>query len=247
MPNLPTHIALARRAAERLQYPLIHNNPSAFLLGATAPDIRIITKRPREEYHFAELDFEHVGAGMGGLFEAHPTLRKPRDKATRAFVAGYLTHLMADEVWITTMFRPYFANDELFPDRDQGLVMDRACQLQLDRENRPDVAPLVGVLRRPMKRIGVGFIPPETLVAWQAWTADFLNERAYNWERLRNQARRIARGDDPHPAHDHTDAFIAGLPDSMARLHERVPEGCLVDYQTNAVDILTGTLKDYLG
>ena len=248
MPNLPTHIALARRAAERLQYPVIHNNPGAYLLGATAPDIRIITKRQRHEYHFAYLDFDKVGAGMSALFEAHPKLRKlDGHDATRAFVAGYLTHLMAYEVWITTMFRPHFANPDLFPDHDHGLVMDRACQIKLDRENRADVDPFLDILARPVHSIEVGFIPTDTLGEWQKWVVEFIRDRAYSWDRLRNQAKRIARGDEPHPAHDHTEAFINDLPDSIAKLHERVPQGLLVDYQVDALDILTGTLKDYLG
>ena len=66
MPNLATHIDLARRTAERLDHPVLEANLGCFLLGSTSPDIRVITRCGRETYHFATLDFESVGAGMDG-------------------------------------------------------------------------------------------------------------------------------------------------------------------------------------
>lgn len=247
MPNLPTHIALAGRAAERIDHHVIDNNQGAYLLGATTPDIRIITKKPRAEYHFTTLDFQTIGTGMNAMFAAHPELSALTvQDTTRAFIAGYLTHLLADELWISAVFRPYFANTDLFPDSIYGLVMDRACQLQLDRENRPQIKPLLNILTRPICGITISFIPDESIRQWQKWVVEFLNQRAFSWDRLRNQARRIANGQTAHPAYDHANTFIDDLPESLEQLYTRVPAGEFSNYQTDTVDILAGTLRDYL-
>ena len=248
MPNLPAHIHLAHQAALRLKDPGLTKHMGSYLLGSTAPDIRIITKRPREEYHFAPLDFEAVGAGAQGLFAAHPGLRAlpTGDGATRAFVAGYLTHLVADEVWITQMYRPYFANRAVFPDETHGKVMDRALQLEMDRQNREAIAQALPPMSSgPVDGIGVGFITGDLLERWRQWVVGFM-DGAYEWERLRNQARRIAAGDDGHAAHRVTDEFISELPESLDRLHESVSAKKVAAYQERAVKNLANTVSEYL-
>jgi hypothetical protein len=248
MPNLPAHIHLAHQAALRLQVQELKRHMGSYLLGATAPDIRIITKKPREEYHFALLEFEAVGDGAMGLFTAHPELRTlPKENgATRAFVAGYLTHLVADEVWITQMYRPYFANRKLFPDETNGKVMDRALQLEMDRLNREAIANVVPALTQPVDGIAVGFLASELLERWRQWVVGFM-EHAFEWERLRNQARRIPTlvGMTATP-HQLIDEFLNGLPYSLEKLHETVPPDKLAEYQERAVENLTSTVSEYL-
>ena len=136
MPNLPTHIRLATAAAARLRHPDVESQRGYFALGATAPDIRALTKRARSEYHFVELDFETIGTGVKTMFAAYPELMNAaeHDGPTRAFMAGYITHLMADESYITRMFRPYFGVDGVFEDKELAKVLDRAMQLDFDRQ-----------------------------------------------------------------------------------------------------------------
>ena len=142
MPNLPAHIELAAMVAERLGPSALDGNLGYFLLGSTSPDIRAITKADRQDYHFAPLSFESVGAGVDGMLSAHPELRDAagRDGPTGAFVAGYMTHLIYDETWIVEMFRPCFGNSGVFADEMEGKVLDRALQLDLDRQAQPRVA-----------------------------------------------------------------------------------------------------------
>ena len=89
-------------------------------------------------YHFAGLDFEEVGAGISGMAAAYPDLfdLSRLEEQTQAFLAGYVSHLVLDETWITEMFRRYFGNAEVFGDNVTGQVMDRALQIELDRESR---------------------------------------------------------------------------------------------------------------
>ena len=65
-----------------------------------------MTKWDRERTHFAPLSLESVGTGTRRMFDLYPELADRRNlpPATLAFVLGYVSHLTADEVWITTMF-----------------------------------------------------------------------------------------------------------------------------------------------
>ena len=218
-----------------------------FLLGSTSPDIRVLTKGSRERYHFTGLDFEHVGAGMRGLFDSHPELLASPDghEPTQAFVAGYLTHLVADETWIVGMYRPYFADQSLFEEDALGKVMDRALQLELDRQSWPSVDATLARVEEATDGVDVGFIPPDTLADWRAWVVDLMS-RGFTWERLRFMARRVSGGDEDHPAHGLADEFIKAMPGSLDDLFRRVPSRNLAEYRERAVDSSIGVLRGYL-
>ncbi len=247
LPNPPVHINLARRAADLLRHDTIDANMGYYLLGSTSPDIRVITRKDRACYHFARLDFEEVGTGINGLFHHHPELldAEAQSGATQAFMAGYLTHLMADETWITNMFRPFFGNQAVFEDGVVGLVMDRAMQLELDRRCWEEISPLGGLLDVTVEQVQVDFIPPETLADWVQWVTGNLN-RGFSWERLRFMARRIARGEENHPAHELADVFVNDASDGLERIYEYIPRGSEEEYHEAALASLTNAIEDYL-
>ncbi|MFQ5860967.1 MAG: zinc dependent phospholipase C family protein, partial [Dehalococcoidia bacterium] len=138
MPNLLAHIHIGLQAVERLSFPFLERNLGSLLLGCTSPDIRIITKGKRDETHFAPLNIQRVGEGVENLLRRYPRLRDARSlsEPTRAFLAGYISHLVADEVWVLEIYRPYFANPDPFSNRAQANLWDRALQLELDRQAR---------------------------------------------------------------------------------------------------------------
>lgn len=247
MPNLPVHIDLAHRAARRLDSPELDAYMGYFLLGSTSPDVRAITKRRREEYHFAPLSFESVGAGVQGLFDANPHLRAGSNGngRTRAFVAGYITHLTLDEAWITEMYRPHFGNRAAFEDDARGQVMDRALQLELDRLSQEGVDGVAVHLADAGDPVDVGFIDAETQADWHRWVVGF-TKREFTWDRLGHMARRIARGDDDHPAHGMAEEFLSAMPASLDRLFERVSRSDLSDFQERSVERLAGVVGEYL-
>ena len=110
MPNLPMHIYIARQVADELDWGFVHDHMGSCFLGSTTPDIRAMTKGDREQTHFAPLTLESVGEGTRKMFEMYPQLadKNHQNPATRAFILGYISHLVADETWITTMYRPHF-------------------------------------------------------------------------------------------------------------------------------------------
>ena len=130
---------------------------------------------------------------MHSLFESHPSLHSSslNDGPTRAFVAGYITHLLSDETWIRTMYRPFFGNPDVFEDEATGKVMDRALQLELDRQAWGTVDATIHLLEAATHEIDVGFILPTTLADWRRWVVSSL-ERGFSWERIRFMARRIS-------------------------------------------------------
>ena len=86
MPSLGSHLLRAYRVAERLGLPEIEADRGAFLLGATAPDIRVITRRDREDTHFFRLDDLADQDSVARMFRENPSLAMPSglDAATTA-------------------------------------------------------------------------------------------------------------------------------------------------------------------
>ena len=247
MPNLAAHINLAHRAAERLQDPVLQENMGHYLLGSTSPDIRAITRRSREEYHFAPLDFDDVGAGVSGLFAAHPHLKNGAEQSgrTRAFVAGYVTHLVADEVWIRDMYRPYFGNQAIFADEASANVMDRAIQMEMDRRAWPTLDASRSAMVGAADGVDIEFIDRATLEKWLDWVFT-VADRGFSWDRLRFMANRVARGDESHPAHTVAEDFLSRMPGSLEALYARVPVEDVERYGETAVDALVRQVKSFL-
>lgn len=247
MPNLAAHIELASLVADRLQRPALNGNLGYFLLGSTAPDIRAITKSDREDYHFAPLAFRSVGAGVHGMFAAHPELRTPSKQLTptTAFMAGYMTHLLYDETWIVEMFRPYFGNRDVFDDEVEGKVLDRAVQLDLDRRARPLVIRSLPNVEAATECVDVPFLAADLLNRWRSWVLDFVG-RDFSWERLRFMASRVARGVESHPAHEVAADFLNAMPESIDRLYRRVHIEDVSRFKDRAVETVSRSIEGYL-
>ena len=247
MPNLPAHINLAMQTADVLGHPDVDAYLGYYLLGSTSPDIRVITRQSREKYHFTDLDFQHVGSGVQGMFSAHPELQNPDslDGPTRAFMAGYITHLIADETYISELFRPYFGNQDVFEDATTGRLLDRALQLDLDREVWQQVEGLLKDVEFAPERVQVGFLELEALSKWRDWVFEVVT-RGFTWERLRFMARRIAAGDGEHPVDELVDAFLDGLPHSLDQIYDIVPHEKVEGFKTGAVESLAEAVGEYL-
>jgi hypothetical protein len=247
VPNLPAHIDLAWQAADRLGHRALDENLGSFLLGAVSPDVRAITKRDRAEYHYAPLSFTEIGEGVRGLFAAHPELLgKPQsDAAAAAFVAGYITHILLDESWIAGVFRPHFDGSGAEYDDAVSKVMDRALQLELDRLAEQAVARAIPMIGSATMPTDIGVIPPATLEEYRFFVLELLGQ-GFSWERLRFMARRIAAGNEEHPANRVADEFLESMPESLDRLFDRVSRGELAKFRERAVDRLAGALEEYL-
>jgi hypothetical protein len=247
MPNLPTHVDLAWSAAESLSHPLLKTETGSYLLGATAPDVRILTKRPRVETHFFDLNSGSMGDGMAGLFEACPELRSPTSDAQAAFVAGYLTHLVADETWIVSMYRPHFGGTGGFGSPDAANLYDRAAQLTLDRACEERVRSLLPVINGVDDDFAAGPLDAGIVGDWRRWVVDFLaGERPYAWERLRHMADRISGRDPGHRSHEIAEQFLSDVPTGLRTLYGVLSESEFVSYMDRARCNIECVVLDYL-
>ena len=245
MPNPLTHMEMAYQAVQMIAAPELSEHMGCYLLGSTAPDVRVITRKGREPYHFASLEFKEVGAGIAGLYAEHPQLAETAHAPTRSFMAGYMTHLTLDETWITRMYRPLFGVDGVFETEAQGAVMDRAMQMELDSLALDRLDVLLAHLAGYAGDVDLPFMDGDTLTEWHEWVTSFVS-REFSWERLRFMATRISRGDESHPSHTIAEDFIRGMPDTLDVLHETVPTERLMEFKRDAIADMARVVAEHL-
>ena len=216
MPPLGLHTVIAKEVADRLRHRVLEEERGNLYLGSTAPDIRVITRWERRRTHFFDLANFDEQSGVGGLFQAYPRLREPGElsAATVAFVAGYVTHLVMDELWINTIYRPFFGERSPLGGNIRANIMDRAMQFSLDRQKRIDrdlMAHILNEVARADLALEVDLVDAETLRRWQEVIMDVVNHPP-DWDRFRYIASRHLREagiETPEQLRE----FVRSLPD----------------------------------
>jgi len=216
MPPLGLHTVVAKQVADALRHRLLDEERGSLYLGSTAPDIRVITRWERERTHFFHLGNFDEQSGVAGLFDAYPRLARVPElgEKTVAFVAGYITHLVMDETWINTIYRPFFGERSALGGDLRANIMDRAIQFSLDREKRCDSALMGHVLREVAHTdlaLDIDFIDQPTLQRWREVIMDIVDHPP-DWERFRFIAGRHLReaGIESPEAFEE---FVRSLPD----------------------------------
>ncbi len=119
MPNAHTHLAAAidllQTAAFGQAVPWLAGDPAAgssaaqaaFLLGTISPDARAIGGQRREATHFFTIPPADSRPAYEVMLAAWPGLHASRlDDQRAAFVAGYIAHLVMDQVWLERIVMP---------------------------------------------------------------------------------------------------------------------------------------------
>jgi len=156
-----------------------------FLLGHTAPDVQTLSGQHRDATHFYAIPRTPPPApplrGEGRrpahetLFAAHPGLASaetlPPPQA--AFVAGYISHLLLDELWLDDIFRRYFLPD-WGPLRER-VFLHNVLRTWMDREDLQRLdGSVVTALRGTEPRGWLPFVRDEHLRAWRDWLVEQL-------------------------------------------------------------------------
>lgn len=231
MPSLGSHLVRARTVAGRLALPEIDADRGSFYLGATAPDIRVITKHDREVTHFFRLADLDDQDSVERMFREHPGLARPAglDAAVAAFIAGYLTHLVLDEVFITAIYRPHFGPLSAIDDDPRSNVLDRAMQYELDRRDREDrdaITEISAALEDATPVSGIPFIADDALAEWVRVSQDVAGQPAdfSRFERMLTRHLREAgydedaiRSECERPAELVAEAFAVVTMDRLQR------------------------------
>ena len=245
MPNLPTHLYIAQSAINHIDDPSIHKYESFYLLGATAPDVKALSKTPRGKSHFVELNsFNNIGDGAKILLEKHPTI-KHVSGIHKAFWAGYISHLILDETWIIKMYRTKFSQNTDKSNYDYLQVMDRATQLHLDKIAYAHNHDWVKLLQKIDYDLKISFLPNANLDDWREFLISHINN-GFNWQRINFMAKRIAGGNKNHPALNYADDFIKNLPESINEIYKYVPEYRIRYFLHSARETVIKALKQYL-
>ena len=245
------HIYMAQQAAQRLDWGFAFDYVGSYYLGSTAPDIRAMTKWPRDRTHFAQLSVSTVGEGARRMFQLHPELNDPSglSPSTRAFVLGYVSHLASDEVWITTMFRPHFDPEQpgsrVTRSDVESHIWDRALQLDMDRRAAEAMDGFTSASQDvdcSDPGIDVGFLDTEVLREWRGWVQWALG-REFSWERLKRALNRMYR--DNGEVQTEVDRFLEHMPYSMERVYEKIPEDKLTAYQQRALEETVALAREF--
>jgi hypothetical protein len=194
MPLLGLHMVAAREIAQDLASPIIDADRGAFYLGATTPDIRVITRWERERTHFFNLDDFEEQDGVQRLFESQPSLRDAHalNESTASFMAGYISHLVLDQDYICQIYRPLFGERSTLSGDEKANLMDRMLQFEMDRSDRQDdamIADIRDALIASALDVTVDFIAHDTLLQWRERSVEVLGH-APSWERFGRFASR---------------------------------------------------------
>jgi hypothetical protein len=180
MPTPIMHMALAQEILSGDALPpavhrLLMRQHGPFLLGHTSPDVQTVSGQAREETHFYALP--HVRCRTRDrpahetLFAAHPDLARaeslPAPQA--AFVAGYIAHLLLDELWLDAVFLPYFRQQEWGTRRERAFLHN-VLRTWLDQRDLERIdGTVMGALRQVRPSEWLPFVRDEDLSAWRDW------------------------------------------------------------------------------
>ncbi|MFQ5827488.1 MAG: hypothetical protein ACE5IA_09060 [Dehalococcoidia bacterium] len=249
MPPLCLHLGVAMDAAGRLARPEVEDNLGSYLFGASLPDIYITITASRRETHFIDLGDEPLGSGAEEFFQTYPHLAQGSALAPplRALVAGYLSHLVTDQVWIRDMYRPFFSSTSPMGGDPMANFLDRMLQFELDRrerERRPCMAQIRDELMRISLDTRIDFLEPGKLREWHEFVLTAA-AREPSWGTFPNFTQRflIPRGIvRPEQLED----VLASLPSHLERLLGYVPQERIDAFRGEAVDGSVAAAEEYL-
>ncbi len=243
-------MVLARDVAIDLAHEVLALNQGPFLLGATSPDIRVITKQDRLSTHFFDLSGPDHQDSVGGFFSQHGRFLEPDqlNAETLAWVCGYISHLVMDEQYITRMYRKFFARHEELGGAIRANVMDRLLQFDLDRVygNDPELKRhMCSALSCTVENIHTGFIEPATLDRWRQVSYD-VAAREMDYERMRGMISnhlRFSGLEEGESLRSFLDSLPELLNETIAHITSAEVEG-FIDRSKSAV---SAALERYLG
>jgi len=252
MPTPIQHLAIARDSLADPTLPpsvgqLLTAQRGAFLLGAIAPDVQSISGQAREATHFFTFP-SSKGKPLPAkahpahqvMLTAHPTLARadtlPADQA--AFIAGYISHLALDELWIIQIFEPHFRQAKWGALRERMLIHN-VLRTWLDRQSQLESA-VREALAQVEPRGWLPFVADKHLRAWRDEIAAQLRPGAVI-HTVEVFAARLGVLPDKLRR-------VLESPDAMQqRVFSRIPADCIDRFCTDARALSVSRIIEYLG
>jgi hypothetical protein len=250
MPPITLHMVLARQVAQELDHADVPHDSGAFLLGATSPDIRVITRQDRYSTHFFDLNEHNHQDSVQSFLDTHGALAQPENlnAETRAWAVGYISHLVMDEQYITTIYRPYFARHDELGGAIRANVMDRLLQFDLDRQYGSDPAlkqGICGALACTVDGIETGFIDTETLEKWRGVATD-VAARNMDWDRARGMIANHLRFSGLEEGETMA-SFLDSLPELLNETIAHITSAEIDGFVQRSADAVRSAMERYLG
>ena len=250
MPPICLHLGVAGEAISRLRHPVVDNNPGSYYLGSTAPDIRFFIGVRREETHFLPLNCENGASGSELMFRAYPELIDDVNlgEATRAFIAGYLSHLVTDELWIYRIYRPFFSKSSSLEGDNTANLFDRLLQFELERRERLNGS-LISSARSELldsgPEVSVGFVDAPTLNRWREFVY-IATSGELGWDDFRVFAQKYIIWMRYKPA-ERLESFFEAFDDRLKQVLDVVPEEQLREFREQSIESSVKLAGEYLG
>lgn len=246
MPTPVNHLLMARQVLEEGELIahvrlLLGAQYGPFLLGHTAPDVQTVSGQRREETHFYMLPPSTTTPAAQVLLDTYPALAQAERLAPAhaAFVAGYLAHLLADELWWLEIFHPYFGPHAGWDSWEERLFLHNVLRTWLDEQdqarlNRQEAVALAAVEPRRW----LPFIRDEDLLAWR----DDLVEQLRPGNNIRTAEVFAERMGVPAEVVERA----AHSPERMAWIFRHVPPERLRFYREEVTRQSAGLINHYL-
>ncbi len=244
-------MVLARQLGLDLGHEDLSSNAGAYLLGATSPDIRVLTRQDRASTHFFDLNGADHQDSVAAFFEQHGRLCQASElnAQTRAWVAGYIGHLVFDEQYITGIYRRFFDKHDALGGGIRANVMDRLLQFELDRRHGTDPelkAHLAAALSFTVEGIEVaGFVDHETLERWRVVTSD-VAAREMDWERMRSMISNHLRFGGLEEG-ETLSSFLDSLPELLDETIAHVTDAEVQGFIERSTAAASTVVERYLG
>lgn len=132
MPSPFEHLSLAWSIADKL--PLSASGRTAFLTGSLCPDVDKIAGFPRSTTHWW-VPGDEVSGALKLIASSNGIRALPFESPVRAFIAGYLCHLVSDEQWTLTIYRPFFGIHSKFKAGQAGADRQWALHASIDERH----------------------------------------------------------------------------------------------------------------
>ena len=250
MPNPSTHLSLLY---DQFSTPSPNDSMGNFgyaLLGSVSPDLRVITKSDREDYHYFDLNLGVKGDGIRGFIKNAIDFNRliKKNINTNNFIKGYFSHLIADENWTIDVFREIFMNKNIFPDFDEALFLDRALQIYLDIQINKHNIDLYKYLNQV--DINLIFFPEninkKIINEWIQFLSDLNSKYGSNpWNRLNFMAQRLSKLHNSDKILTLCEDFMADITKGINNLLDRLPEITLENYIINTKNDINIMFKEY--
>jgi hypothetical protein len=245
MPTPFTHLATAGEMLAHPDLPVglkvaLAVQLPAFLHGNTAPDVQTLSGHPREATHFFPVPLGTAPPGPTQMLARYPALAHPAALPPHqaAFLAGYLAHLVFDQLWVADIFDPVFGEEQTWASFRERLYLHNALRAFWDAQDLARLPPeTAGRLKSAEPNVWLPFVDDHHLYAWRDLIADQLGPGAGRTVEVFAQRMRV----------DATDfAALLGSPAELQRrVFAHVPLEALDRYRAKALARSVQVIRAY--